>query len=70
MLADLCEIRAENNIAKFGTFGDEFEKAIKLREKQIGEYNLANAVTLCNYAKYLILTNDFSDAEKKLHKAV
>lgn len=57
MLADVYEVRAENIIAKSGAFDGEFEKALKLRQKQIGEYNLANAVTYCNYAKYLILTS-------------
>lgn len=31
---------------------------------------MANAVTYCNYAKYLILTSELNEAEKMLHHAV
>jgi hypothetical protein len=36
MLADILELQAENNLAKHGAFDGYFEKAIKLRERQIG----------------------------------
>lgn len=70
LLADIYEIRAENLIASNGNFESEFYKALKLRERQIGEINLANAVTYCNFAKYLILVKEFEEAEAMLHKAL
>lgn len=36
MLADIYEVRAENLVSRNEDFDSEFEKAIKLREKQIG----------------------------------
>lgn len=38
-------------------FEDYFDKSISLREKQMGHYNIFNAVSYCNYAKYLLLLN-------------
>jgi len=38
-------------------FIDFFDKAISLREKQMGKYNIHNAVCYCNFAKYLMLLN-------------
>lgn len=51
-------------------FEKEFEGAVKLREKQVGECNLPNGITYCNYAKYLILVREFSEAERMLQKAL
>lgn len=42
--------------------------AIYLREKQLGKYNLPNAVTYANYAKHLILAGAFDDAAKMLNE--
>ena len=39
-------------------FDEHFQKAIKLRERQIGVYNIANAIAYCNYAKFLIVYKD------------
>lgn len=47
-----------------------FEKAISIREKQMGQYNLFNAVGYCNYAKYLMLLNELKSAAENLAKAV
>lgn len=44
---------------KLNDFDVYFEKAIKLREKQMGTYNIANAIAFCNYGKYLCLVSDF-----------
>ena len=51
-------------------FDSYFRKAIKLREKQIGVYNIANAVAYCNYAKFLIIYKDLEGATDALQKAV
>lgn len=51
---------------KMYDFDEYFSKAIKLREKQIGIYNIANAVAYCNYAKYLIVYKDLEGAQKAL----
>ena len=54
LFSDICELRAENmavmNAEDF--YDDYFQKAINLREKQIGSLNLPNAITYCNFAKY------------------
>ena len=51
-------------------FDEFFSQAISLREKQIGFYNLPNAISYCNYAKYLIMFKDFTKAKSCLDKAV
>ena len=43
-------------------FDRYFKEALSLREQQIGEKNLANAMCYCNYAKYLIIFKDFKKA--------
>lgn len=48
---------------------DYFLKAIRLRERQVGVYNLANAITYCNYAKYLSLIGNIEEAGSLLSKA-
>jgi hypothetical protein len=35
----------------------------------MGSYNLPNAITYCNYSKYLCMVNDFEEAEEALEKA-
>ena len=51
-------------------FDEFFSLAISLRENQIGFYNLPNAISYCNYAKYLIMFKDFKKARTCLEKAV
>ena len=36
----------------------------------MGEYNIFNAVSYCNYAKYLMLLNELESASKNLARAV
>ena len=58
LLAAVYEQFAEVYASKGSSdFFNYFEKAISLREKQMGQYNLFNAVSYCNYAKYLLLIN-------------
>ena len=63
MMADLIEIEGQNfiNEKNGGDFDSFFLDAIKLREKQMGAYNLANAVTYSNFSKYLILAGDLDE---------
>ena len=51
-------------------FDEYFKKAISLREKQVGLYNIANAVAYCNYAKFLLVYKDIDGASKAIEKAV
>lgn len=39
-------------------FLESFEKAINLRKKQMGQYNIMNAVSYCNYSKFLMMVNE------------
>ena len=47
-----------------------YQKAIKLREHEMGKYNIMNAISLCNMAKYLVFTMDIETAEKYLTDAL
>ena len=51
-------------------FDHYFLDAIKLREKQLGAYNLGNAIAYANYSKYLISCGDLEYGEELLQKAV
>ena len=60
MLADILELEGQNFIyTKSGNnFDHYFLDAIKLRQKQMGFYNLGNAIAYSNYSKYLIMSGD------------
>ncbi len=71
LLAAVYEQMAEVHASKGSNdFFGFFEKAIKIREKQMGQYNLFNAVSYCNYAKYLMMINQTKAAEENLAQAV
>lgn len=70
-LADVYELEGENTGLQDDEYGldDYFVRAIEIRSKQIGEFNLANAVSYCNYSKYLIMCRDYKKARSCLEKA-
>lgn len=45
-------------------------KAIALREKQIGEINMPNAISYCTMAKFMSIRGKITEAEKYLNKAI
>lgn len=47
-------------------FENCYEKAIYLREKEMGRYNILNAIANCSLAKYLVFTNDPDTAEHRV----
>lgn len=62
-MADLYELIAENLILHgHEDFEKSFDRAIELRQKQMGTYNLHNGITYCNYAKYMILNKNMEKA--------
>jgi hypothetical protein len=62
LLADIHELLAENLSTSKDNFEVEFRNAIELRERQVGAINLPNAITCCNFAKYLAFHRNFEDA--------
>ena len=73
LLPQLCELKAESfcqNQKSIYDIDDYFEKAISLRENQQGKWNLANAATYCNFAKYLAAFDDPITAEEYIQKAL
>lgn len=71
LLASVYEQMAQVYASKGESeFFGYFEKAIGLRQRQMGQYNLFNAVSYCNYAKYLMMINQTLIAEQNLSNAV
>lgn len=65
---DECgEIKANLGL---GDYEKQFGRAIDIRSKQMGKYNILNAISYCNYAKYLMMNKDMRGAEENLSHAV
>jgi hypothetical protein len=47
-----------------------FERAIDLRRRQMGQFNIPNAVSHCNFAKFLLMVGEVREAETQLARAV
>ena len=72
ILADILELEGQNCIymKTNDNFDHYFLDAIKMREKQLGAYNLANAIALANYSKYLIISGDLGEGANMLDQSL
>jgi hypothetical protein len=62
LLADIQLLKAENRSLSKDNFETEFKNALSLREGQVDGISLANAITSCNFAKYLALGKNLDEA--------